>query len=456
MKSIVNCKMTIDNEIRKVYYNNVDITSTVVGSLNDWTIQKTVTFVEVSGASLAISGYNLEDSGCSTGGFSIVCNSTLASSAYYTLSSTQSAWKSFGSTFEADTGSLMSGVSTTTWDVPCVSTSGYYLAGVSPSPPKLWAANGLKYAVFRYDPPVSTVTCQLTVDNEIRLVYYNNIDITSTVTGTLGDWTTTKTVTFNEILGASFAVSGFNWEDNGCSTGGFSITCTSTKATSNYNGLTSNLTNWKAIGYSTDVIPSTLMGGTSTSSWNAPCQSSSGYYLSNVNPAPTKIWASNGLKYAAFRYDPVFSTVTCKLTIDNEIHLVYYNNQDITSQVQGNLKDWTSPKTVTFNEVVGATFAISGYNWEANGCQTGGFSITCSSTNSNSAYNGLQSDASKWRVVSSNSAAVAATVSGKSSTFSTWNTPCVSTSGYSLSGVTTQPTKLWAQDGLKYVAFRYN
>jgi hypothetical protein len=53
-------------------------------------------------------------------------------------------------------------------------------------------------------PPVSPpqpVTCEFTADNSVDHLYFNDIDITSSVVGNLGSWQTVKTVSFNAPLG---------------------------------------------------------------------------------------------------------------------------------------------------------------------------------------------------------------------------------------------------------------
>ena len=40
------------------------------------------------------------------------------------------------------------------------------------------------------------VTCHMTVDNKVNAVYYDGVDITSSVQGDRGDWTKRKSVTF--------------------------------------------------------------------------------------------------------------------------------------------------------------------------------------------------------------------------------------------------------------------
>jgi len=134
---------------------------------------------------------------------------------------------------------------------------------------------------------------------------------------------------------------------------------------------------------------------------------------------------------------------------------VYYNNVDITSRITGgSIKDWTITKKFTFTEVAGATLAIGGYNYEANSCSTGGFSIACTSTNPNSMFNDLESDKCQWKALGSATDCSVATLKNEYDD-SAWAKPCVNSQGIPLSGVANQPAKLWAADGNFYAAFRY-
>jgi hypothetical protein len=88
------------------------------------------------------------------------------------------------------------------------------------------------------DPADHPVTCSFTMDNSIWKVYYNNVDITSSVTspfrGTdehlfLYAWYHEKQITFTPVAGAALAISGYEWDqaDGLTATGdvGFMMTC---------------------------------------------------------------------------------------------------------------------------------------------------------------------------------------------------------------------------------------
>jgi hypothetical protein len=135
-------------------------------------------------------------------------------------------------------------------------------------------------------------TCKFTVDNAVTSVFYNNRDITSTVTGSLGDWSQVKSVDVVLVANAYFVVAAENFEtnSNACQTGGFSITCD--------NGVSSN-EGWEAVGDSVSVADGRKSGV--GSGWSSSlCTSTSGYSLAGYSSV-RKIWASSGSKGAAFR-----------------------------------------------------------------------------------------------------------------------------------------------------------
>lgn len=73
-----------------------------------------------------------------------------------------------------------------------------------------------------------TVTCEFTVDNKVRDVYVDGVDVTSQVSGALDNWPTVKTLTFSS-LSRSLAI---RCEDNerGCHNGGLAIKCSASGA----------------------------------------------------------------------------------------------------------------------------------------------------------------------------------------------------------------------------------
>lgn len=113
--------------------------------------------------------------------------------------------------------------------------------------------------------------------------------------------------------------------------------------------------------------------------------------------------------------------VSCEFTIDNWVDTVYYNKQDVTGQVtdQADFRDWTKAKSITVTPVGGAYLVVSGEETDASGsCAASGFAMVCT--------NGV-------------TAATAEAVAGNAGDHikgegAGWAEPCVSTSGFSLTG----------------------
>jgi len=147
---------------------------------------------------------------------------------------------------------------------------------------------------------------------------------------------------------------------------------------------------------------------------------------------------------------PVFSqtilpfNVTCDFTIADEVDAVYYNGEDITSSVVGELKFWSSPKQVTFTMVEGAYLVIMGHSRGIsdpgqNACLVSGFQMNCS--------NGVTT-ADDWEVHGSDGPVDELYKMGLGSE---WGKPCSSSSGFFLRDSPLQP-KLASKK--KYAAFR--
>jgi hypothetical protein len=131
------------------------------------------------------------------------------------------------------------------------------------------------------------------------------------------------------------------------------------------------------------------------------CTCPGGTPVTSMLCSPTNQCASCGANYHLSSGSCVADSctgqeVTCRFTIDNSVWKVYYNDQDITSTVTGNLHSWTAAKTVNFTPVAGAALAISGYEWSASGGQgrehTSGLLITCSQGSATDIIYGHSSD----------------------------------------------------------------
>ncbi|CAJ1362239.1 unnamed protein product [Effrenium voratum] len=156
---------------------------------------------------------------------------------------------------------------------------------------------------------IEDILCNFTAADTAVSVFYNGTDITSYVNGTLGEWSSTKKLSFRKVPGAYLVVTAeslvtpgwcspveniciggrFNQGLDYCSVAGFSITCT--------DGTTA-ASAWEAFGSDTS-IDTTHQAGLG-SGWSTTCQSQSGFYMVDAPKSP-KIWASGGLQYASFR-----------------------------------------------------------------------------------------------------------------------------------------------------------
>ena len=135
---LVNCMMTIDNEVKQVFYNGNPVK--VGGDLSDWWVLKRFSYNKTAGGELKISGYNIDDFGCYSGGLLLACDDGLISDA--------NNWKAFGSSGEAP-------LSKSDYSKPCVSSSpfGSHLKSLtSTSAQKIWPSNGKNFAWFSVIP----------------------------------------------------------------------------------------------------------------------------------------------------------------------------------------------------------------------------------------------------------------------------------------------------------------
>jgi hypothetical protein len=86
----------------------------------------------------------------------------------------------------------------------------------------------------------ATVTCCLSADEEIKELWYNEIDITASIVGDLADKTVTKVVSFQEVANdAMFVVYGYETKAKP-GRGQVSVACTSTRELSSWNYVNTN------------------------------------------------------------------------------------------------------------------------------------------------------------------------------------------------------------------------
>ena len=127
------------------------------------------------------------------------------------------------------------------------------------------------------------------------------------------------------------------------------------------------------------------------------------------------------------------------MTIDNAIESVKYNGQELTAD-SGNVESWTSVKKYSFTDAgTAATLEIYGYEYSnCNGCGCAGLAIHCVSDDSNSPWHNFVSDTTHWQSrVEAPPELVGQTVNNRKVTNvgdTEYATPCLSSSGFSLSG----------------------
>lgn len=273
----VTCKFTIDDVVDSVYYDGQDITGSLKGNKTKWDAEKQVSFMEVRGAYLTITGHEpdrSEDDDCS-GGLQISCSNGLAGG---------SGWEVLGSNWSL--GERVTSAGSNIWGRPCISTSGFrvneHIDSTKISAPE-------RYFAFRVR---AEVVCSFTIDDVLTSVFYNGNNITDIVTGDKRDKTTEKTVAFTPAPGAYLVFSGHDVQDsNNCASSGLIIQCS--------NGITSSSGNWTAFSSSEPISQPYVSGG--GDGWQMPCTSTSDFSLVNASNSVRKLGAPN--KYYAFRFE---------------------------------------------------------------------------------------------------------------------------------------------------------
>ncbi|CAE8592800.1 unnamed protein product, partial [Polarella glacialis] len=432
----LTCTFTMDSVFESLYYNGVNMTHLVSGDFISSSSTKQVSFLEVTGASLVVTGRGDSNAGdsCATAGFQVACskgfvNGTLNSSFVVTSGS---AWDAYGSPDPMD--DLHRSGGGQWWDAPCTSTSATFALDDFPSLPKIWAS-GYKYASFRWTAN-NVVSCSFSMRSIVNSVFYGGRDITQWVTGDLSQSSVTKQFEFSLLPKASLVISGQDDDGSGdpCVDGGFQISCS--------NGLASS-SEWQVLG-SEQAVDSSHQAGLGLGWSYSPCVSTSGTALTS-DLTSSKIWANSAQpqKYVAFRWTPA-EVLTCSFTASNVVDSVYYNGVDITSTVSGDKSSWSSGKQVSFTRVRGASLVIAAHDTDAgaDSCITGSFQIRCSS--------GISS-AIDWEVY------------GSSSSIDSWHrmggglgwssTACSPSSSDVLPSAPWLP-QIWASPD-KYAAFRW-
>jgi len=138
------------------------------------------------------------------------------------------------------------------------------------------------------------------------------------------------------------------------------------------------------------------------------------------------------------------TVVTCTFTMADVIDSVFYDGNNITDQVIGDLSGWLFEKTVTIIQEPFAYLVISGHgsDFDADVCFVSGFLITCT--------DGVSSDSEGWESYGLAEPLDPLHLKGEGTG---WNTTCNSSSGIFLASQES-PGKIWASGG-RYGAFRW-
>eukprot|EP00808_Paulinella_micropora_P009603 g9125.t1 len=360
--SLVTCNFTIDNAVLGIWYNGVDIKSSVTGDLNSWWVVKTVKFQEVMGAKLALQGLNYEAatgaSTCSTAGLLLNCSSVDPKSQWHGLVSDLGRIRAFGTPDNAPpAGWKDNSFNDSAFTKLCASSSGFSMAGAG-SAQKVWASD--KFGYFLVNPyPDSLVTCNFTIDNAVLGIWYNGVDIKSSVTGDLNSWWVVKTVKFQEVMGAKLALQGLNYEAatgaSTCSTAGLLLNCSSVDPKSQWHGLVSDLGRIRAFGTPDNAPPAGWTDNSfNDSAFTKLCASSSGFSMAGAGSAQ-KVWASD--KFGYFLVNPYPDTRASlqdpgdKLNMQADCNLVMYDTKGAAKWASVTLnQSWKGCQVILTNE----------------------------------------------------------------------------------------------------------
>jgi len=433
--AVVKCQLSVDNTLASVTYNGEDVSWT--GFADNWKSDKEIAFTTAKGGVLEVTGKDSEGTNmghCKSAGFQIQCDSE-----------DDEFWDKFDSGSEniaAAGGMEASGGAFGIFSAPCESASAFYLPA-NPKLKKLWAPNGQRWAKFRMGPSVvvpAQVKCQLSIDNTLSKITYNGNAVAWT--GSAGNWKANKEITFSAVEGGVLEITGKDSEGGNsghCISAGFVIQCDSDRDEF-----------WDAFDSSSNHVVAAGgedVEGSSYSAFDAPCSSTSGFYLP-ANNLLKKLWAPEGQRWAKFAMGPTVvapATVTCQMTMDNTLTGVTYNGNPITWS--GDAGNWKSNKKVTFSTVDGGVLEVTGKDSEAGNsghCKSAGFSIQCDSK-----------EDKFWDAFDSGSEHIVAAggADGGGDLFSEFDAPCGSTSGFYLPA-NNQLKKLWAPEGQRWAKFK--
>jgi len=346
----VTCKLTVDNHIDTVKYNNVVLTATNGDASRYWTVAKHYTFTEAPGARLDVVGREDGHGGTCLGtqcsGFAMECQDSAGG-----------AWDKFAST--TDGSCKVSLVSDGTKYVPAVTTSGFSLTdSFGTGHTEIWGAGARhnEWMLFSCKPMTATekmvqqredaavaaaaalrtVTCKLTVDNHIDTVKYNNIALAPTNYAALEHWTHTKIYTFQEVAGGRLDVvgrengNGFKCLGTHCS--GFAMECQDSAGGA-----------WDKFASTTDG--SCQLSKVSDGTKYVPAVTTSGFsLLDSFGTGHTEIWAQGAAhnEWILFSCAPMTANEVAEVAAADEQKCKVINANDFSSLPAMVASGWTS------------------------------------------------------------------------------------------------------------------
>ncbi|CAJ1400087.1 unnamed protein product [Effrenium voratum] len=264
LSDLVTCDFSIEH-LDSIFYSGHDLTTYVRGNDSDPSQALRLQFAFHEHAYLVISGHTSGSpcSSSSSSGFQASCTGDVGSS-----------WEAFGAS-QALEERYKAGLGLD-WTTPCASPS----TGLPELGSSFWATGGSS-AAFRWR-RAELVSCSMTSDR-VEAVYYDGMELTSTLTGDLLDFNSSKEFRFRHSQGAYLAIT-VRGDTGVCGRDAFHISCT--------NGVNSE--GWEVFG-STGVVDATHRQG-GGSGWTAPCASSW-----PATPGVRGVWAE-GATEATFRW----------------------------------------------------------------------------------------------------------------------------------------------------------
>mmetsp|Transcript_93510 Transcript_93510/g.204776 ORF Transcript_93510/g.204776 Transcript_93510/m.204776 type:complete len:1463 (-) Transcript_93510:25-4413(-) len=204
------CSFRVDDHLHTVYYNGTDRTSFVKWGMN-WDSRRNISFSPWPGAYLVVYGEDINGDFYNSGGFWADCTTA-------PVKELSNRWEMFCDDKAIDNEHLQGDG----W--------GWQKAAFHAKWSGMWkpgtlGAQGKRHCAFRTKPLGESYRCDVRVDDYVRKVHYNGMDITRIINGDLNRWDAVRRAYFPPIPGAYFVVYGEDVDGNFAKTGGFWADC---------------------------------------------------------------------------------------------------------------------------------------------------------------------------------------------------------------------------------------